>query len=281
MRSARGLTARRREMARMAASRKTGPARKATAAAIPAQKKSMGVKATGGQQPAPAKKLGLESSATRTALVDTTERLIREQGFAAITSRIIAAEAGLKPQLIHYYFKGMDDLYIEVFRRGADADLERLRAALDSNKPLQAMWKLSTDPKSARFATEFITMANHNDAVRAEIGRYAKKRRELQVEIVTRHLAARGQKPRIPPVVTAMVIESVARGRLLESALGLSLGHAELDGIVKTYLRVLENGGDILTELEGSILQERPPRGRSKPEPAAKTASKRAARPRA
>lgn len=207
------------------------------------------------RQEAATKKLGQESSATRTALVDATEQLLREQGFAAITSRIIAAKAGLKPQLIHYYFNSMDDLYVEVFRRGAEQDLERLQAAMTADQPLRAMWKLSTDPKSARFATEFITIANHSDAVRAEISLYAKKRRELQTEIIAQQLAAHGVKPRVPPVVTAMLMENAARGLLLESALDLSLGHAEMEVFADACLRLLEEGKDASAATQGLVPQ--------------------------
>lgn len=225
----------------MAASGKRATTKLAAASNKRAQMKKAAKtrQASAGRQDSASKKLGLESSATRTSLLDATERLLREQGFAAITSRSIAAAAGLKPQLIHYYFNSMDDLYVEVFRRGAEQDLERLKAAQADAHPLRAMWRLSTDPKSARFTTEFITIANHIDAVRSEIGLYAKKRRELQTEIIAQQLAAHDIKPRVPPVVTAMLLENAARGLLLESTLELSFGHKETEAFVDACLRLL------------------------------------------
>jgi AcrR family transcriptional regulator len=231
-------------MPKMAASKTRAMTRLATATNKMAQmKKSAKTRqASAMSNETATKKLGLESSATRMALVDATEQLLREQGFAAITSRMIAAKAALKPQLIHYYFDSMDDLYLAVFRRGAEQDLERLRAAKTEKHPLRALWKLSTDPKSARFATEFITIANHSDAVRAEISLYAKKRRELQTEIIAEQLAAHGVEPRLPPVATAMLVENVARGLLLESALDISLGHEEMTTFVEACLGLLGQG---------------------------------------
>lgn len=203
-----------------------------------AKKPAKAVKRPPTKNAAPTKKLGLQSSATRNALIDATEALIREQGFATITSRLVASKAGLKPQLIHYYFNSIDDLYVEVFRRGADADLERLNAALDSEQPLRNMWKLSSDPKATRFVTEFMAIANHVEAVRSEITHYAKKRRELQIEAVTRHVARLEVKPEAPPIALAVIMENVARGMVLESALNLSLGHKETKAFVEACLKV-------------------------------------------
>ena len=56
----------------------------------------------------------------RGALLDAAEQLMLEEGYAAVTSRRVAAQAGLKPQLVHYYFRTMDDLFLAVFRRRAE-----------------------------------------------------------------------------------------------------------------------------------------------------------------
>ena len=57
----------------------------------------------------------------RGVLLDAAEQLMLEDGYAAVTSRRVAERAGLKPQLVHYYFRTMDELFIEVFRRRAEA----------------------------------------------------------------------------------------------------------------------------------------------------------------
>jgi DNA-binding transcriptional regulator YbjK len=45
------------------------------------------------------RRLGAEDSATRTALLDAAQHPLLEEGYAAVTSRRVAARAGLKPQL--------------------------------------------------------------------------------------------------------------------------------------------------------------------------------------
>ena len=74
---------------------------------------------------APTRRIGAEDSKTRAQLLDAAERLLLEEGYAAVTSRRVAAKAGLKPQLVHYYFRTMDDLFVAVFRRRADENLAR------------------------------------------------------------------------------------------------------------------------------------------------------------
>lgn len=70
-----------------------------------------------------------------------------EEGYAAVTSRRVAAKAGLKPQLVYYYFRTMDDLFLALFRRRAALGLERQALALASPQPLWALWDLSRDPR--------------------------------------------------------------------------------------------------------------------------------------
>lgn len=60
-------------------------------------------------------------STTRDLLIDATIKVMVEDGYAAATSRRVAGEAGVKPALVHYYFPTMDELYLDVFRRGAAA----------------------------------------------------------------------------------------------------------------------------------------------------------------
>src|SRR5207248_5704599 len=77
-----------------------------------------------------ARRIGAPNSKTRAQLVDAAEQLLLEEGYAAVTSRRVGARAGLKPQLVHYYFRTMDDLFVEIFRRRADENFARFERAL-------------------------------------------------------------------------------------------------------------------------------------------------------
>src|SRR5690606_18495282 len=72
----------------------------------------------------------------RERLLDATEKIMLREGYAGVTSRSVAAEVGINPPLVHYYFATLDDLFVAVLRRRAETNIERMRAALESDEPL-------------------------------------------------------------------------------------------------------------------------------------------------
>jgi AcrR family transcriptional regulator len=87
---------------------------------------------------------GGRASAARDALIRATAQVMLEEGYAAATSRRVAAKAGVKPALVHYYFPSMDDLFLAVLRDGAETNLLRQRQALADAEPLHALWRLNS-----------------------------------------------------------------------------------------------------------------------------------------
>ncbi|TAL04359.1 MAG: TetR/AcrR family transcriptional regulator [Rhodospirillaceae bacterium] len=190
---------------------------------------------------ATARRIGAESSKTRTNLLDATEQLMRDEGYAAVSSRQVAAKAGLKPQLVHYYFRTMDDLFLAVFQRLADQLMKRQTQVLISDQPLRGLWELSNDASIAVLSTEFMALANHRKVIRAEIARFGELFRDMRVEVLTRIL----KKHRVgtgvcPPISLAVVLESLARVLVLEGTLGMSKGHAETRALVERYIKRFE-----------------------------------------
>src|SRR5688572_30655187 len=67
-------------------------------------------------------------SQTREQLLAAAERLFAERGFAGVSVRMIAAEAGVNWSLVGYHFRGKDGLLAEVYRRHCTTlNAERLR----------------------------------------------------------------------------------------------------------------------------------------------------------
>ncbi len=187
---------------------------------------------------ASAPKVDLEDSKTR--LIEAAEQLMREEGYAAVTSRRVASKAGLKPQLVHYYFRTMDDLFLAILEQGAGQDRVRLSRALASARPLPALWELSCDPQIAVIAAEFVALANHRKKIRAEIARYAEQARAVQIDAITRILKEHGIGRNVcPPAAFSVVMGSIARVLVVEKSLGMSKGHAETIALVKRYMRHL------------------------------------------
>src|SRR3954463_10862704 len=158
------------------------------------------------------RRLGTTSSKTRALLLDAAERLVLREGYAAVTSRRVAAEAGIKPQLVHYYFRTMDDLFLEVYRRRADENIERFERAVAADGSLQALWQLNADPRGAAFTIEFVALANHRKTIRDEIARYAERFRAAQLEALTAGLAAAGvDADEVPPEVAFLLMTGLAQ----------------------------------------------------------------------
>lgn len=188
------------------------------------------------------RRIGAETSKTRAVLLEATEQLMVEGGYAAVTSRRVAAAAGVKPALVHYYFRTMDDLFLAVYRRGAEQGLERQEMALRSPQPLWALWEFSREPFGTGLTMEFVALANHRKAIRAEIAAAAERFRRRQVEALTTILDGYGLDPDDwPAVAIAVLLSSVARFLVIErETLELSTGHGETVTVVERLLRRLE-----------------------------------------
>ena len=196
-----------------------------------------------------ARRIGAPDAKNRAVLLDAAEQLMLDEGYAAVTSRRVAERAALKPQLVHYYFRTMDDLFLAAFRRRAEQGLEVQAMVLQAPQPLWALWRFSTDPAATAITMEFIALANHRKALKAEIALYAERFREEQRKALTTILARYdkdGRDPvKLPPLVWAVLITSVSRVLVLEQALDMSAGHRETVEIVESYLRYIEGDPEV------------------------------------
>jgi AcrR family transcriptional regulator len=174
-------------------------------------------------------------------LIDATVQIMLEEGYAAATSRRVAAKAGVKPALVHYYFPTMDELYLAVFRRGATVYLGRQQEALSSDRPLHDFWETLTEPKDTRLLLEFMGLANHRKEIRAEIAAWSDRWREQQITALNFIVREHGlDTSEFSPAGLAVVIASIGRTLILEEGLGSTRGHDEAVGLVKRFLDKFE-----------------------------------------
>jgi len=187
------------------------------------------------------RRIGAENSKTRQALLEAAEQVMREEGYAAVSSRRIAERAGLKPQLVHYYFRTMDELFLALLHRLTDAYLIQFARTLASDKPLRGLWDISSSLGTAALTTEFLALANHRKEIGAEIIRLNRRMRTMQAEVFRKVLQSAGvDLEEFPPEALAVVLESVARGIALESSLGITRSHASMRALVERYLSKFE-----------------------------------------
>jgi AcrR family transcriptional regulator len=187
-----------------------------------------------------ARRIGTESSATRAAIIAATEAIFIEEGYGAASTRRVAARAGLKPSLVHYYFPTTEDLLLAMSRKGQAESDEWLDRALASPEPLQALWQLITSFSRNALALETMALANHREAIRVEIKRHSDEMRARQVTAIERVLH---ERLALDPVLTApglsLILAGIGRALVMEGGLGITAGHDDAKRWVENWLEQL------------------------------------------
>jgi len=180
---------------------------------------------------------------TKQAILEATEQIMREEGYAAVSSRKIAAKAGLKSQLVHYHFKTMDDLFLALFRNVDEQFFKMLAQAVTSKRPLSAIWDLCKNVSGPRLTKEFVAMATHHERLRYEIARSAERTRSVLTAQLARTMADNAISEQAwPPVVISILMSGAARLILDDVTLGATAGHQETVDFVDAFLMRLEPG---------------------------------------
>jgi len=183
------------------------------------------------------RRIGAENSATRALILDATEGLIRDEGYAACSTRRVAARAGLKPSLVHYYFPTTDDLLLALSRRGADESDQMIAKALEADDPIRAMWRFYTDSSRTGLALEFMALANHRKAIRAHMAAHCEAMRAREVEILSRLIGEKLAGPDgCPPAGLSVILAGIGRALVMEGGLGVSSGHDAARKFVEDWL---------------------------------------------
>jgi AcrR family transcriptional regulator len=173
-------------------------------------------------------------------ILQTAEALMLREGYAAVTVRSVAKVAGLSSTLLHYYFPTLDDLLVALYRYSTERDFQLLERALSSGNPITLLWEYQTDTTRTALAAEYLALANHRKEIRVEIKKAAEKARIMQMKFLAETLDASGSSSaHCTPVCISMLLTSVSRNLILESGVGISLGHAEARAYVERELAML------------------------------------------
>jgi AcrR family transcriptional regulator len=193
-----------------------------------------------------------EPPSTRERMLEATERLIIDEGYAAVTVRRVARETGVAPALVQYYFRTLDDLFVAVLRRRSDLEALRQDLILEGGHPLRALWEVGSDP-GVVLITEFMALANHRKTIRSEIAAISERFRVTQLEALTRK-AVGGNLGLgdTPPLALLVLATLLSRALTMERSLGVTLGHEETLAIVEAFLTAAEKGIGPLGALDAS-----------------------------
>ncbi len=184
-----------------------------------------------------------DDSVTRSALLDAAERIMLEDGYAAVTSRRVAERAGLNATsaVVYYYFGAMDNLFVAVFRRRAEESLRRYQALFGAPQPLWALWDLSRQKSATAFTLEFLALGNHRKAIRSEIARTMHRLRKVQFDALTEVLESYGvDMVTCPPAFALLLVDWMSRFFEIEEAYGVRAGHDEVVRVIERHILELE-----------------------------------------
>jgi TetR/AcrR family transcriptional regulator len=169
--------------------------------------------------------------AAESALLDAAERLLLEKGHAAITTRKLAAEAGLNHGLVHYYFGSVERVLVRVLERFTFRLTKRQREMYAADVPFIEKWRtamryLSEDAPYQKIWLELQALAwNHPELKHAVADVNAEWR-----SVLTEAFAEPRERYGIEMPLDALVslVMTFNEGIMLERLSGVETGQREL-----------------------------------------------------
>jgi AcrR family transcriptional regulator len=183
---------------------------------------------------------------TEEAFLDAAERLLVSVGYAGITTRALAEEAGANHGLVHYYFGSMENLLVRVLERFTERLIARQRAMYAARDvPFIEKWRtamryLEADREYQKVWYELQALAwNRN-----ELGeRVAHVNSEWRA-VLTEAFAGPHERYGIDMPLDALVslVITFNEGIMLERLSGIETGQADLLDWIDDWLESKQAG---------------------------------------
>jgi AcrR family transcriptional regulator len=167
------------------------------------------------------------------AFLDAAERLLLELGYAKVTTRRVAAEAGLNHGLVHYYFGSVEKLLVRVLERFTERLTARQRALYgDPDIPFLEKWRqamrylVGTDVEYEKVWLELQALAWNHPELRDRVARVNEEWRGVLTEAFAEPRERYGIEMPLEALVS--LVMTFNEGIMLERAQGITAGHREL-----------------------------------------------------
>lgn len=186
---------------------------------------------------------------TEDRFLDAAERLLVQVGYAGITTRALAAEAGLNHGLVHYYFGSLEEVLLRVLNRFTERLIARQRAMYSADVPFlekwRTAWRFQEEDLAAGYPKiwfELQALAWNRPDLRARIVAVEAEWRGVLREAFTRAIREYGKEDELPvEAVTALTV-TFALGYMLERLSGIREGHEPLLAWIDGWIESLERG---------------------------------------
>jgi AcrR family transcriptional regulator len=179
-------------------------------------------------------------SAAEEALLDAAERLLVDIGYARITTRRLAEEAGVNHGLVHYYFGSNENLLVRALERFTERLIERQRELYASDLPFIEKWRtairylVSEDVTYEKVWLELQALAWNNADLRERLARVNAEWRA----VLTEAFEEPHRELRIDMPLDALVslVMSFNIGIIVERLGGIETGHQALLDWIDVWL---------------------------------------------
>jgi AcrR family transcriptional regulator len=175
------------------------------------------------------------------ALLDAAERLLLDVGHARITTRRLAAEAGVNHGLVHYYFGSLENLLVRVLERFTERLTARQRAMYaDPDVPFIEKWRqamrylVGEDVGYEKVWLELQALAWNHPELRKQVAKVNDEWRAVLTEAFAE--PRRAYRIEMPLDALVSLVMTFNVGVALERAQGITAGHRELLAWIDEWL---------------------------------------------
>ncbi len=169
---------------------------------------------------------------TEEAFLDAAERLLVRVGYAGITTRLLATEAGANHGLVHYYFGSMESLLVRVLERFTERMIVRQRAMYAApDVPFIEKWRaamrfLQSDRDYQKVWFELQALAWNRPELHERVAHVDAEWRAVLTEAFAEPRERLGIEMPLDALVSLVI--TFNEGMILERLSGVENGHREL-----------------------------------------------------
>jgi TetR/AcrR family transcriptional regulator len=187
-------------------------------------------------------------STTVEAFLNAAERLLVEVGYARISTRRLATEAGANQGLVHYYFGSMDELFVQVLERFTERLVARQREMYAADLPFIEKWRTAwrfqqedLDAGYSKIWMELQAQSWNQPELRQRIARVnAEWRAVLRAAFANAATEYGLDEGEFPVDALVAMTMTFSQGYALERLEGIEEGHAPLLDWLERWIESLE-----------------------------------------
>jgi TetR/AcrR family transcriptional regulator len=179
-------------------------------------------------------------SAAEEALLDAAERLLVDVGYAGVTTRRLAEEAGVNHGLVHYYFGSIENVLVRTLERFTERLTQRQREMYAADIPFIEKWRtamrylVEEDVRYEKVWLELQALAWNRPEMRERLAPVDAEWRAVLTDAFAMPREELGIDMPLEALVSLVVTFNF--GIMVERLSGITTGHAELLDWIDQFL---------------------------------------------